>query len=159
MNRARDWLRQAEYDLELARLARKAGQHEWACFATQPTAEKALKGLILGLGSTAQPPKTHKLEDLLKKVKSQGVSVPSDVSLAAKEIEEAPMRHGAQITYGNTTTYGADKRPAYVATRYLDPSFGDKPPYERFHDVDAEESIKNAEKTLEWAQSHLPTES
>ena len=159
MNRARDWLRQAEYDLEFARLARKAGRHEWACFAAQQTAEKALKGLILSLSSAAQPPKTHKLEDLLKKVKSQGVSAPSDVSLAAKEIEEVPMRHGAQITYGDTTPYGADKGPAYVAARYLDPSFGDKPPYERFHDVDAEESIKNAEKILKWAQSHLPTES
>jgi len=33
MTRARDWFRQAENDLELARLARKAGRHEWACFA------------------------------------------------------------------------------------------------------------------------------
>jgi HEPN domain-containing protein len=43
--RSRDWLRQAEADLQLARSARDIGRHEWSCFASQQAAEKAVKGL------------------------------------------------------------------------------------------------------------------
>lgn len=53
MNRARDWLLQAEKDLETAEIARNAGRHEWACFATQQAAEKAVKALHLHLGQEA----------------------------------------------------------------------------------------------------------
>lgn len=42
-NRARDWLDQAGWDLELARHAASGAFHEWACFAAQQVAEKALK--------------------------------------------------------------------------------------------------------------------
>jgi HEPN domain-containing protein len=48
-----DWLRQAERDLEQARDSREAGRHEWACFAAQQAAEKAVKGLHLHLGQEA----------------------------------------------------------------------------------------------------------
>jgi HEPN domain-containing protein len=34
-SRARDWLAQAERDLEQARSSRAEGRHEWACFAAQ----------------------------------------------------------------------------------------------------------------------------
>ena len=44
-SRARDWLRQAERDLEVARTTSQAKQYDWACFAAQQAAEKALKGL------------------------------------------------------------------------------------------------------------------
>lgn len=53
MNRALDWLRQAEHDLELAGIAAHAGRHEWACFAAQQAAEKAVKALHLHLGQEA----------------------------------------------------------------------------------------------------------
>ena len=46
MDRSRDWLRQAERDLEQARLSAGAGLHEWAAFAAQQSAEKAAKALI-----------------------------------------------------------------------------------------------------------------
>jgi HEPN domain-containing protein len=45
--RAGDWLRQAEKDLELAEDTVKAERHEWACFAAQQAAEKAVKALHL----------------------------------------------------------------------------------------------------------------
>lgn len=38
-NRAHDWLRQAERDLEQAEDSRAAGRHEWACFAAHQAAE------------------------------------------------------------------------------------------------------------------------
>lgn len=53
MNRAPDWLRQAEHDLELAGIAARAGRHEWACFAAQQAAEKAVEALHLHLGQEA----------------------------------------------------------------------------------------------------------
>ena len=42
-NRAKDWLAQAERDLEQARSSQDEGRHEWACFAAQQAAEKALE--------------------------------------------------------------------------------------------------------------------
>jgi HEPN domain-containing protein len=52
-NRARDWLAQAERDLEQARSSRAEGRHEWACFAAQQSAEKAVKALHLFRGQEA----------------------------------------------------------------------------------------------------------
>lgn len=46
-NRARDWLRQAERDLERAEASRAEGRHEWACFASHQAGEKAVKALHL----------------------------------------------------------------------------------------------------------------
>jgi HEPN domain-containing protein len=52
-NRARDWLRQAERDLEQAVASQRDGRHEWACFAAQQAAEKAVKAIHLALGQEA----------------------------------------------------------------------------------------------------------
>ena len=52
-SRANDWLAQAERDLEQARSSQGEGRHEWACFAAQQSAEKAVKGLHLHLGQEA----------------------------------------------------------------------------------------------------------
>lgn len=52
-NRARDWFRQAEHDLEQAEESRRAARHDWACFASQQAAEKAVKALHLSLGEEA----------------------------------------------------------------------------------------------------------
>ncbi|HDL85732.1 MAG TPA: HEPN domain-containing protein, partial [Candidatus Acetothermia bacterium] len=46
-NRALDWLTQAHRDVEQAQDSRAAGRHEWACFAAQQAAEKAVKALHL----------------------------------------------------------------------------------------------------------------
>jgi len=48
-NRARDWFNQAIRDLEQAEDSRRWGRHEWACFAAQQAAEKAVKALHLHL--------------------------------------------------------------------------------------------------------------
>jgi HEPN domain-containing protein len=45
VERSRDWFRQAERDLNYAREASTAAYYEWACFVSQQSAEKALKGL------------------------------------------------------------------------------------------------------------------
>ncbi|MGD0899911.1 MAG: HEPN domain-containing protein [Thermoguttaceae bacterium] len=52
-DRANDWLAQAQRDLEQAMASCNEGRHEWACFAAQQSAEKAVKALHLSLGQEA----------------------------------------------------------------------------------------------------------
>lgn len=52
-NRAQDWIAQAKRDLEQAVDSKREERHEWACFAAQQAAEKAVKALHLHLGQEA----------------------------------------------------------------------------------------------------------
>jgi HEPN domain-containing protein len=52
-NRSKDWLAQAERDLEQAEASQREGRHEWACFAAQQAAEKAVRALHLARGQEA----------------------------------------------------------------------------------------------------------
>lgn len=52
-NRSGDWFRQAVRDMEQAEDSRRAGRHEWACFAAHQAAEKAVKALHLRHGQEA----------------------------------------------------------------------------------------------------------
>lgn len=49
-DRSKDWFAQAVRDLEQARASQRDDRHEWACFAAQQSAEKALKALHLSMG-------------------------------------------------------------------------------------------------------------
>ena len=51
--RWKDWLAQAEHDLEQAAASRRDGRHDWACFAAHQAAEKAVKALHLARGQEA----------------------------------------------------------------------------------------------------------
>ena len=53
-NRSSDWLKQADRDFEQAMDSRRAERHEWACFAAQQAAEKAVKALHLHAGHEAR---------------------------------------------------------------------------------------------------------
>lgn len=75
MNRALDWLRQAERDLEQAEDSQRAGRHEWACFAAQQAAEKAVKALHLWLRQEAWG---HVVARLLREL-PVSVPVPEDL--------------------------------------------------------------------------------
>lgn len=50
VERSQDWLKQAKRDLEQAESSLKSKFYEWACFASQQAAEKAVKALIQSLG-------------------------------------------------------------------------------------------------------------
>jgi HEPN domain-containing protein len=45
VSRAKDWMRQALRDLQHAELSLEFGSYEWACFAAQQAAGKAVKSL------------------------------------------------------------------------------------------------------------------
>ncbi|MBW3564833.1 MAG: HEPN domain-containing protein [Acidobacteria bacterium] len=52
-DRSADWFSQAERDLRQAELSKSEQIHEWACFAAQQAAEKAIKALHLASGQEA----------------------------------------------------------------------------------------------------------
>ena len=49
MNRYKDWLKQADKDIEAASDSEIYEHYEWACFQAQQSAEKSLKALLLFL--------------------------------------------------------------------------------------------------------------
>ena len=51
--RWKDWLAQAEHDLEQAAASQNEGRHGWACFAAQQAAGKAVKSLHLARDQAA----------------------------------------------------------------------------------------------------------
>jgi len=76
--RTKDWLQQAERDLEAAKWSLKGKFYEWACFNCQQAAEKALKALYQHLNldawghsvsklMTDLPKKAHPLKSLIEK--------------------------------------------------------------------------------------------
>ena len=48
--RWRDWLAQAEHDLQQAAASESGGRHDWACFAAHQASEKAVKALHVARG-------------------------------------------------------------------------------------------------------------
>lgn len=51
--RSADWMAQASRDLDHARWSLEGGFHEWACFAAQQAAEKAVKSIYARLSGAA----------------------------------------------------------------------------------------------------------
>ena len=82
-NRASDWFRQATRDLEQAEDSRRAGRHEWACFAAHQAAEKAVKALHLHLGQEAWG---HVVAQLLSELPAR-VTVPAELVEQAKVLD------------------------------------------------------------------------
>jgi len=50
VERSKDWIDQAQRDIAQAKASLRDGFYEWACFAAQQAAEKAVKGLTQSLG-------------------------------------------------------------------------------------------------------------
>ncbi len=65
VERSKDWLDQAERDLKQAEASLRDGFYEWACFAAQQSAEKAVKALIQGLGGEPWGHSVASLIDML----------------------------------------------------------------------------------------------
>lgn len=112
-NRSKDWLAQAERDLEQAQSSQAEGRHEWACFAAQQSAEKAVKALHLSLGQEAWGHVVAKLFTELP------IEVPDHVVDMAKVLdnfyvptryanghpEGAPFQHYGKLQSGDAIRY------------------------------------------------------
>lgn len=125
VDRSRDWLMQAERDLEQARASREDQRHEWACFAAQQAAEKAVKALHLHLGQEAWG---HVVARLLGEV-----PVEVDRSL----VEKAKVLDNF-----------------YVGTRYPD-GHPEGPPFEHYGEIQSGEAIRYASEILEFVRAQM----
>jgi len=118
---------QADGDLEHARVSRREGHYNWACFAAQQGAEKAVKAVFQKLGADAWG---HSVADLLGELRhSQPVS--EDLYDLALELDKA-----------------------YIPTRYPD-ALPSGSPRGRYTAAEATRCVENAEKVIDFCKSLL----
>ena len=71
--RADAWMRQAKSDWAVAELTAQQGFYSQACYHYGQSAEKALKAMLISLGSL--PPYSHTLDRLVESLEAEGVDV------------------------------------------------------------------------------------
>ncbi|MCS7219456.1 MAG: HEPN domain-containing protein [Thermus sp.] len=98
MERSRDFFLQAGRDLEQARLSLREGFYEWAAFAAQQGAEKAVKAVFQRLGAVAWG---HSVARLLEEL-AQTFPVPEALLDGASELDKAyiPSRYPDALPEG-----------------------------------------------------------
>lgn len=126
-NRSKDWLAQAERDLNHAANACKDADFEWSCFSAQQAAEKAVKAVFLHLHGEGWG---HSVYSLLKAL-SDKVKVPEKLLEAAKSLD----KH-------------------YIPTRYPN-GFERGIPGDYYTEREAQEAIGNAGEIIEFCKSCL----
>lgn len=123
-NRANDWLQQAGRDLEQAEDSRRASRHEWACFAAQQAAEKAVKALHLHLGQEAWG---HVIAKLLRELPNT-VEVPDNLVEKGRVLD----------------TF-------YIPPRYPN-SHPEGAPFQHYGPLQSEEAIRYAGEIIEFVR-------
>ena len=121
------WMRQANSDWAVAELTAKQGFHSQACYHYGQAAEKALKALLISLGSL--PPYSHALERLVDSLESAG--------LDAQPLRE--LRLKALSRMNSETRYPSDSEA----------------PADRFDEQDSEEARSVTEHVLAFAKANL----
>jgi HEPN domain-containing protein len=124
-SRAADWYQQALRDLDQAEASRRDGRHEWACFAAQQAAEKAVKAAHLAM---AQDAWGHVVARLLTELPA---AVPADLIEKARVLDAF-----------------------YIPTRYAN-SHADGPPFEHYGPLQSEEAIRYAGEIVRFAGALL----
>ena len=125
VDRSKDWLAQADRDLDHARSAKKEGRHEWACFAAQQSAEKAVKALHLSMKQEAWG---HVVARLLSELP---VAVPENL------VEKAKVHDGF-----------------YIPTRYAN-GHPEGAPFEHYGTIQSADAIQYASEILEFVHSKM----
>lgn len=126
-DRSEDWLNPAERDLEQAEDSRRSDRHEWACFAAQQGAEKAVKALHLHLKQEAWG---HMVARLLRDL-PEPIEVPGDLIDRAKVLDNF-----------------------YIPTRYAN-SHPTGAPFEHYGPLQSQQAIDYAREILEFARSQM----
>jgi HEPN domain-containing protein len=128
MNRWPDWWNQALRDLEHAGQSIANEHYEWASFAAQQAAEKALKAVILSLGGE---PWGHSVTSLAESVQER---------LA---VDRALVEAASRL----------DKH--YLPTRYPN-GFPAGHPGKLYTEGEAAGALSDAETIIEFCRGHLP---
>ena len=126
-NRSGDWFAQAERDLEQARASQRDGRHEWACFAAQQSAEKAVKALHLSRGQEAWG---HVVARLL-------AELPAAVAAGADLLEKGRVLDNF-----------------YLPTRYAN-GHPEGAPFEHYGPLQSEEAIGHACAIVEFVRAQM----
>jgi HEPN domain-containing protein len=124
-NRAPDWFAQAERDLEQAESSRAEQRHEWACFAAQQSAEKAVKALHLSLGQEAWG------------------------HMVARLLAELPTPPPSNLVEKGRVLDGF-----YIPTRYAN-GHPEGAPFEHYGPLQSEEAIRYAREILGFVRSQM----
>jgi len=124
-DRAKDWFAQAERDLEQAKSSQAEERHEWACFAAQQSAEKAVKALHLALGQEAWG---HVVARLLRDL---------PIPVAGELVEKGKVLDNF-----------------YIPTRYAN-GHPEGSPFEHYGPLQSEEAIRYAGEILEFVCTRM----
>ncbi len=126
-NRAQDWWRQARRDLEQAEDCRRAGRHEWACFAAQQAAEKAVEAFHLRQGQEAWG---HVIAKLLREI-------PVRIQVPEEMIEKAHVLDAY-----------------YIPARYPN-SHPEGAPFEHYGSLQSKEAVQYAREIIEFVRTQM----
>lgn len=127
VNRAADWLKQAESDLQVAKVYATRGYHEGAAFASQQCAEKAVIAVHESLGRRARG---HSIETLLAQLPAP-IAVPGRLTEVAKELSRV-----------------------YLSSRYPD-EFPSGTPHDHFTEETSRAFMNHAREVLEFCRSQI----
>lgn len=126
-NRAGDWFSQACRDLDQAEDSRREERHEWACFAAQQSAEKAVKALHLHCGQEAWG---HVVAKLLEEL-------PDRLAVSPELIERGRVLDNF-----------------YIPPRYPN-SHPEGAPFEHYGPLHSQDAIRYAREIVEFVRSQM----
>ena len=126
-SRHADWMKQGLRDLAHGRHSLEAGDYEWACFAAQQGAEKAVKAVI---------------------EKAGGVAWGHSVTALLEALPES-LRSGEQLL---DAAKALDKH--YIPARYPN-SHPEGAPYEYYTRAEAECALANAAQIIDFCEGVL----
>ncbi len=108
MNRWKDWYEQGKRDMERAVLDLEYKYYEWACFTSQQSAEKVIKGLALKLGLNLWG---HSLTEILH-ILSSKADIPVEIKEKAKllDLYYIPPRYPNGFPAGKPADYFTEKQ-------------------------------------------------
>ena len=121
------WMRQANSDWAVAELTAEKGFHSQACYHYCQAAEKALKGLLISLGSL--PPYSHALDRLVDSLEAEGLEVTTLRGLHLKALSRM----------NSETRYPSDSEA----------------PADRFDEQDSEQARSVAEQVMAFTKASL----
>jgi HEPN domain-containing protein len=128
MERSKDWIDEAEGDLEHARSDVEGGFYNWACFSAQQSANKAVKAVFQKMGAEAWG---HSVADLIKELSGEPYQVPNELLDEALELDKA-----------------------YIPTRYPN-AHPSGSPRRRYTRREAERLIEYAERVFQFCSGLL----